>query len=97
MPSTISKKKSHKWKVSEPRKSLMNGQLMYRVDGPEKVKDYEDYGYSLEDVKLMASAKEMHAALLKIGEMLKEHPEFGQGNSKVHFCAHLAKSASSLK
>ena len=42
-------------------------------------------------------ANEMQKALIEIKDLLKQHPEFSEGNSKVHYCAHLARSASSLK
>lgn len=40
---------------------------------------------------------EMKKALDKIQELLKQHPEFSNGNSKVHYCAHLARAASSIE
>ncbi len=39
----------------------------------------------------------MKKALDEIKDLLKQHPEFSEGNSKVHYCANLARSASSLK
>ncbi len=42
-------------------------------------------------------ANEMQKALEKIKDLLKQHPEFSEGNSKVHYCAHLARSTASMK
>ena len=45
------------------------------------------------DAHLIAAAPLMLKALEVIEEFLSEHPEFQRGNSKVHYCAHLARSA----
>ncbi len=42
-------------------------------------------------------ADEMQKALIEIKDLLKQHPDFSEGNSKVHYCAHLARSAASMK
>ena len=45
------------------------------------------------DAHLIAAAPLMLKALEVIAEFLSEHPEFQRGNSKVHYCAQLARSA----
>lgn len=52
------------------------------------------------DAKELASVASILSAigpavkvLTEISEMLGKHPEFAQGNSTVHYCAHKAKTA----
>jgi len=52
------------WEISDrPRKSFASGKLMYRVDGPEIITDYEDWGYTKESARLIAAAPELLEAL----------------------------------
>ena len=52
------------WKVAKkPRKSYADGKLMYRVDGPEVVNDYEDWGFSENSARLIAAAPDLLEAL----------------------------------
>lgn len=44
---------------------------------------------------LQALAAGQQAALAEIAQLLVDHPEFKRGNSKVHYCAHLALAATS--
>ena len=51
------------WKVSKPRKSYMNGEMMFRIDGADVVKDYEDWGFTEESARLIAAAPDLLEAL----------------------------------
>jgi hypothetical protein len=52
------------WEISDrPRKSFASGELMYHVDGPEILFDYEDWGYTKESASLIAAAPELLEAL----------------------------------
>jgi hypothetical protein len=52
------------WEISDrPRKSFASGELMYHVDGPEILFDYEDWGYSRQSASLIAAAPELLEAL----------------------------------
>ena len=54
------------WEISDrPRKSS-SGKFMYRVDGPEILFDYEDWGYTKESASLIAAAPELLEALKAI-------------------------------
>lgn len=44
-----------KWKLTKPSKSYMNGELMYGVDGPTHVGDYEDWGFAKQDAAYIAA------------------------------------------
>ena len=52
------------WEISDwPRKSSASGKLMYHVDGPEIITDYEDWGYTKGSARLIAAAPELLEAL----------------------------------
>ena len=51
------------WKVSKPRKSYMNGEMMFHVDGADVVTDYEDWGFTEESARLIAAAPDLLQAL----------------------------------
>ncbi len=57
------------WIVSDPRKSQASGKDMYGIDGPEVVDDWEDWGFTEADARLIAAAPELLAALENIVEM----------------------------
>lgn len=54
--------KPSRWKVGEPRKSFSSGELMFRINGPEIVFDYEDWGFTEKSAKLIAAAPDLLAA-----------------------------------
>lgn len=51
------------WKVTKPRKSHANGKLMYGLDGPECVSDYEDWGFTEANARMIAAAPDLLEAL----------------------------------
>jgi len=58
--------KRTQWKVTKPRTSYASGKLMYRVEGPEVVTDYEDWGFTEESARLIAAAPDLLEALLEL-------------------------------
>ena len=55
--------KRTQWKVTKPRTSYASGGLIYRVEGPEVVTDYEDWGFTEESARLIAAAPDLLEAL----------------------------------
>lgn len=51
------------WKVAKPRKSYRDGKMMYGIVGPECVIDYEDWGFTRANARLIAAAPELLDAL----------------------------------
>ena len=44
------------WKIAKPRKSYSSGKMLYSVDGPACVSDYEDWGFTKAPAKYIAAA-----------------------------------------
>lgn len=51
------------WRLGK-RKSYATGEYMYFVKGPHIISDYEDWGYTESDARLMASAMALKDALI---------------------------------
>jgi hypothetical protein len=49
--------------------------------------------YDVKDMHLVAAAPELLEALRQIEAQLSTHPEAEEGNSKVHFAMHKARTA----
>jgi len=47
------------WKVAKPRKSYRDGNMMYGIVGPECVSDYEDWGFTEANARLIAAAPDL--------------------------------------
>lgn len=52
------------WKVAKRRKSYRDGNMMYGIVGPECVSDYEDWGFTEANARLIAAAPDLLDALL---------------------------------
>jgi hypothetical protein len=77
------------WEIyNRPRKSFASGELMYRVDGPEILFDYEDWGYTKESASLIAAAPELLEAL-KLAQSIIGHPDDAHSQ---HIAAVIAKA-----
>jgi hypothetical protein len=54
------------WKVAKPQKSHANGKLMYGIVGPEIVADYEDWGFTEANARLIAAAPDLLEVLSEV-------------------------------
>lgn len=61
------------WKVAKPRKSYRDGNMMYGIVGPECVSDYEDWGFTEANARLIAAAPELLEALRNLVEAATHH------------------------
>ena len=59
----MSKHTNVTWKVGKPRECLRDGNLMYGIIGSETVSDYEDWGFTEADARLISAAPELLEAL----------------------------------
>jgi hypothetical protein len=67
---------------------------MYRVDGPEIITDYEDWGYTKESARLIAAAPDLLEALKRIADPRNIH---FAGDAQVVARAAIAKATGEPK
>jgi hypothetical protein len=81
------------WKIaSRPRKSFASGKLMYRVDGPEIISDYEDWGYTKESARLIAAAPELLEALKALLSLHDDPMPYDAATTRAAARAAIAKA-----
>ena len=66
----MSKHTKGPWKVGKPRECIRDGNLMYGIIGPETVTDYEDWGFTEANARLIAAAPDLLEALKLADAML---------------------------
>ena len=59
------------WKVAKPSRSHANGNPMYGLVGPEIVADYEDWGFTEANARLIAAAPDLLEALKEANKELE--------------------------
>jgi len=81
------------WEISDwPRKSSASGKLMYHVDGPEILFDYEDWGYTKESARLMAAAPELLEALKLAQQWIAGNEPQNKVAALASICVAIAKA-----
>ena len=78
------------WKVKKV-KMILNDQIAFKVITPKMIHDYEDYGYTEEDAKLMASSPKLAKAIREIEKIAFDAIDKSQDSELARQIAKIIK------